>query len=206
MPVVTVQSIQQHFERFLKNPSRSKFNLLNSEGNRQGNAIIWIENETFESVPDGSVSTVRLVFRSEVEEQTIGAQSKYLLGINGEVIGVLSDEFDFERISRNDEDEELISKKAWVIARFKSNEVDGEWRTITIVAHYFPSTIEHREHVVIRSGEFANNNTQMNQQDFWFEITETGELLLRNLFYYDSEFNMNFMCVNPSPGSSRVLN
>jgi len=206
MTLVTVQSIQQHFEIFLKTASRSKFSLLNSEGNRQGHAIIEVTNETYTDISAGSVSTLRFIFRIEVEKQTIGAQTMYLLDNNDEIIGVVSDEFEFQRISRNEDDDELVAKKAWVIARFESGEIEGESRAITLVAHYFPSTNEHQEHVVIRSGEFTNDNTQMNQQDLWFEITETGELVLRNLFYYDGAFDMKFMCVNPSVQSSQTLN
>jgi hypothetical protein len=206
MTLVTTQSIRQHFESFLKTASRSKFSLLNSEGNRQGHAIIEVTNETYTDISAGSVSTLRFIFRFEVEKQTIGAQTMYLLDNNDEIIGVVSDEFEFQRISRNDDDDELVAKKAWVIARFESEEVEGESRAITFVAHYFPSTNEHQEHVVIRSGEFTNDNAQMNQQDLWFEITETGELVLRNLFYYDGAFDMKFMCVYPSLQSSQTLN
>lgn len=206
MTAVTVQSIQQHFESFLKTASRSKFSLLNSEGNRQGHAIIEVTNETYTDISAGSVSTLRFIFRFEVEKQTVGAQTMYLLDNNDEIIGVVSDEFEFQRISRNEDDDELVAKKAWVIARFVSEEVEGESRAITFVAHYFPSTNEHQEHVVIRSGEFTNDNAQTNQQDLWFEITETGELRLRNLFYYDGAFDMKFMCVNPLVQSSQTLN
>lgn len=204
--MATVKSIQQHFEKFLKTSSRSKFSLLNSEGNRQGHAIIEVVNETYTDISAGSLSTLRFIFPFYVKKQTIVAQTMYLLDHNDELIGVVSDEFEFQRVSRNEDDDELVAKKAWVIARFESDEVEGESRAITFVAHYSPSTNEHQEHVVIRSGEFTNDNTQMNQQDLWFAITETGELALRNLFYYDGAFDMNFMCVNPSVQSSQTHN
>jgi hypothetical protein len=130
----------------------------------------------------------------------------YLLDNDDTLIGIASDDFEFQRVSQNEEDDELVKNTAWVISRFESNEVQGETRKTTFVAHYFQSNDEFKEHVVIRSGEFTNDNAQVNQQDFWFEITETGDLSLKNLFYYDGEFDMKFMCVHPSSTQIHTLN
>ncbi len=205
MSSVSLQSVHKSFEQFLKTTCDKDFNLLGSSGDIQGSARIVIDNKILLGTVSASESKVSLLFNNTVENISASVMNSYRLNSDDELIGILSDDFDFECTSRNSEEQQLLSNKSWVLARYESDDGEGS-RMIALVAHYFSTSDEYREHVVIRFGEFAAGERQINQQDFWFEIDDAGQLSLKTLFYYDGESDTKFMCQQSLTNHGQTLN
>lgn len=185
--------------------SQIQFDLLDANGDQQGKALIDITNESFSEISNGSVSTISLVFKNDKTGLHLGTESLYLFDHEGKLIGVVADAKEFHQVSRLSDDETLVSNKTRVLAKYKCEERDGEFSSVTLVAHYFVSNPLQREHVLMRFGEYARSGAQVSQQDFWLRFDGKGGLELATLFYVDGETGMRIMSQCPSSETNQTL-